>query len=59
MYRTFNMGMGMVIAVDAGQAETILKWLQERMPEAAVVGHVNDDGHRVVHAEEGVVFSHY
>jgi phosphoribosylaminoimidazole (AIR) synthetase len=53
------MGMGMVIAVDARQADAVLRWLKTRMPEAAAVGHVNDDGHRVVHASEGVEFSHY
>ena len=59
MYRTFNMGMGMVIAVDARQADAVLRWLKARMPRAAAVGHVIDDGHRVVHASEGVEFSHY
>ena len=59
MYRTFNMGMGMVVAVDAARSDAVLRWLKARMPEAAVVGHVRDDGHRVVHAMEGVEFSHY
>ena len=40
MYRTFNMGMGMVVAVDASHADTILAWLQGRMEGVAVVGHV-------------------
>ncbi|MDP6194524.1 MAG: phosphoribosylformylglycinamidine cyclo-ligase [Candidatus Poseidonia sp.] len=59
MYRTFNMGMGMVIAVDAEHADTVLSWLQERMEGVAIVGHVRDQGHRVKHAIEGVEFSHY
>ena len=59
MYRTFNMGMGMVVAVDASHADTILAWLQGRMEGVAVVGHVRDHGHRVTHALEGVEFSHY
>ena len=59
MYRTFNMGMGMVLAVDASKAEDVLAWLQERMVGIMVVGEVNDDGHRVTHAIEGVEFSHY
>ena len=59
MYRTFNMGMGMVIAVDAARSDAVLRWLKARMPEAAAVGHVRDDGHRVVHAMKGVEFSHY
>ena len=59
MYRTFNMGMGMVIAVDADRASAVLGWLQDRMDGVAVVGHVRDHGHRVIHAIEGVEFSHY
>jgi phosphoribosylformylglycinamidine cyclo-ligase len=59
MYRTFNMGMGMVIAVEAEHAEAVLRWLQERMNGVAIVGHVRNDGHHVKHAIEGVEFSHY
>jgi phosphoribosylformylglycinamidine cyclo-ligase len=59
MYRTFNMGMGMVLAVDAAHAEAILAWLQPRLKGVAVVGHVADHGHRVTHAIDGVEFSHY
>ena len=59
MYRTFNMGMGMVVAVAAEHAETILSWLQERMDGVAIVGHVDNQGHRVTHAIECVEFSHY
>ena len=59
MYRTFNMGMGMVLAVDSEHADAMLAWLNERMTGAAVVGHVEDEGHRVVHALDGVEFSHY
>lgn len=53
------MGMGMVVAVAAEHAETILSWLQERMDGVAIVGHVDNQGHRVTHAIEGVEFSHY
>ena len=59
MYRTFNMGMGMVLAVDAGIANAVLDWLSARMTGVAVVGHVADNDHRVVHAIPGVEFSHY
>ena len=59
MYRTFNMGMGMVLAVDADHASHILEWLNQRMEGVALVGHVRDHGHKVVHAIEGVEFSHY
>ena len=58
MYRTFNMGTGMILAVAEAQAEAILEWLLERMPGCAVVGHVADHGHRVTHAS-GVEFTHY
>jgi phosphoribosylformylglycinamidine cyclo-ligase len=59
MYRTFNMGMGMVIAVAAPEAESVLEWLQGRMTGVAVVGHVTNEGHAVKHAIEGVEFTHY
>ena len=59
MYRTFNMGMGMVIAVDADHAPAVVDWLKERMEGVAIVGHVRDHGHRVTHAIQGVEFSHY
>ena len=59
MYRTFNMGMGMVLAVNADHADAMLAWLSQRMPGVAIVGHVVDHGHRVLHAIEGVEFSHY
>ena len=52
MYRTFNMGMGMVVAVDANHASAVVDWLQQRMEGVAIVGHVKDHGHRVTHAIE-------
>ena len=58
MYRTFNMGTGMILAVDAERAEAVLAWLQEQMPSCSAVGRVTDDGHRVTHAS-GVEFTHY
>ena len=36
MFRTFNMGVGMVIAIDAAKVEAALKSL----PEAFVIGRV-------------------
>jgi phosphoribosylaminoimidazole (AIR) synthetase len=59
MYRTFNMGMGMVIAVDKAHAQSITEWISDRLPGTAVVGSVTNDGHVVTHAIEGVEFSHY
>ncbi|MDA8550518.1 phosphoribosylformylglycinamidine cyclo-ligase [Candidatus Poseidoniales archaeon] len=59
MYRTFNMGCGMIIAVEAHHAEAICEWLGQRMQGVAVIGAVNDAGHKVTHALEGVEFTHY
>lgn len=59
MYRTFNMGTGMILAVAKEHAASILAWLEQRLPGTAVVGEVTNDGHRVSHALEGVEFTHY
>ena len=59
MYRTFNMGCGMIIAVEAHHAEAICEWLGQRMQGVAVIGTVNDAGHKVTHALAGVEFTHY
>ena len=60
MYRTFNMGMGMVLAVDAAHAQGVVAWLAERMPGSAVVGCVVDgEAPSVVHVPTGSTFSHY
>lgn len=59
MYRTFNMGTGMIIAVSSEHAESITAWLEERMLGTRIIGQVNDQGHKVTHALEGVEFSHY
>ena len=59
MYRTFNMGCGMIIAVEAHHAEAICEWLGQRMQGVAIIGTVNDAGHKVTHAIEGVEFTHY
>ena len=59
MYRTFNMGCGMILAVEAHHAEAICEWLGQRMQGVAIIGTVNDAGHKVTHAIEGVEFTHY
>jgi phosphoribosylformylglycinamidine cyclo-ligase len=59
MYRTFNMGTGMILAVAKEHAASILAWLEQRLPGTAVVGEVTNNGHRVSHALEGVEFTHY
>ena len=59
MYRTFNMGTGMILAVEKEQAGAILGWLQERLPGSEAIGVVTASGHCVTHAIEGVQFTHY
>ena len=43
MHRTFNMGMGMVLAVSSNNAQKIVDWLDERLPGTKIVGSVNDE----------------
>lgn len=38
MYRTFNMGIGMIMIVDANDADAILKNLADRNEKAYVIG---------------------
>jgi phosphoribosylformylglycinamidine cyclo-ligase len=59
MHRTFNMGMGMVIAVSEDSAELIEGWISSRLPGSRRVGRVVDNGRLVTHSEADVVFSHY
>ncbi|RAH05630.1 MAG: phosphoribosylformylglycinamidine cyclo-ligase [Methanobacteriota archaeon] len=59
MHRTFNMGMGMVIAVSAESAEPVCEWLNERLPGSRLVGEVNSNARVVTHSDPEVVFSHY
>tara|TARA_B100000767_G_scaffold56070_1_gene51622 strand:+ start:6933 stop:8093 length:1161 start_codon:yes stop_codon:yes gene_type:complete len=59
MYRTFNMGCGMILAVDARHAVAITEWLTEKMTGVQIIGQVTDNGHKVVHLGAEVEFSHY
>ena len=59
MYRTFNMGCGMIIAVDSQHADVICNWLQERMVGVQKIGSVVNNGHKVTHQITEVEFSHY
>ncbi len=59
MYRTFNMGCGMIIAVDSSVADDVCNWLIERMDGCAIIGKVVDNGRIVTHANPEVVFEHY
>ena len=59
MHRTFNMGMGMVVAVSEVFADSTERWLSERLPGSRIVGRVVDNGGKVTHSDPEVVFSHY
>ena len=48
MYNTYNMGLGMVLAVDASQADSALAALQKAGEKAWAVGETVDGGHEVV-----------
>lgn len=48
MYNTYNMGLGMVFAVEAGQVDTALEALQKAGEKAWAVGEAVDGGHEVI-----------
>ncbi len=59
MHRTFNMGMGMVVAISSRDSVAVEEWLASRMPGCRVVGEVVSNGSKVTHADPEVVFSNY
>lgn len=59
MHRTFNMGMGMVIAVSEDSSDAVEEWVRDRLPGSRRVGRVVDNGRLVTHSNPDVVFSHY
>jgi len=59
MARTFNLGMGMVLVVDAAHAEAVCEWVATRLEGTQVVGEVRDHGHKVTHCNPEIVFEHY
>ena len=60
MARTFNMGMGLCVVVSSESANSILSWLEEsNISGCAIVGYVNDNGHRVTHINPDICFEHY
>ncbi len=42
MYRTFNCGVGMVIALPADQADAAVKFMQDAGEQAWVIGHIDN-----------------
>lgn len=59
MHRTFNMGMGMVIAVSEDSSDAVEEWVRDRLPGSRRVGRVVENGRLVTHSDTDVVFSHY
>ena len=59
MHRTFNMGMGLAIAISKDSADSVSNWISERLPGTRVVGEVVDNGLKVTHQNDQVVFDHY
>ncbi len=56
MYRTFNMGVGMVLVVDAGEAEIVRQYLKENGETYYELGHVVPGTKKTV--MKGGVFGH-
>ena len=44
MFNTFNMGIGMVLAVDASDASRIVSYLAERGERSYIIGEVGTGG---------------
>ena len=40
MYNTFNMGIGMIVAVDADKADAAVKWLESAGEKASIIGEL-------------------
>ena len=59
MHRTFNMGLGIVLAVSKESSEELCEWLKDKIPGAAIIGNVVEKTHRVTHINPEVVFDHY
>ena len=59
MHRTFNMGLGMVVAVSAESADAVCEWLAERLAGTAIIGEVRNHGHKVTHVHPDVVYERY
>ena len=59
MHKTFNMGMGMVIAVSEDSSDAVEEWVGDRLPGSRRVGGVVENGRLVTHSDPDVVFSHY
>ncbi len=59
MYRTFNMGCGMIIIISNYCAEATVSFLSNTYPGSKIIGEVRNHGHKVTHVHPEVVFEHY
>ena len=59
MYRTFNMGVGMILAVSDSVAEKISNWLVKRVPGTQIISEVKNQGRLVTHRLDNVRFDNY
>jgi len=54
MYRTFNCGVGMVIAVEANDAEKTIELLNAQGEKAWKIGHIQENSESVEGADEKI-----
>lgn len=54
MYRTFNCGVGMVIAVDASEAEKAIELLNAQGEKAWKIGYIQENAESVEGADEKI-----
>jgi phosphoribosylformylglycinamidine cyclo-ligase len=54
MYRTFNCGVGMVVVVDANDADKTVELLNSLGEKAWVMGHIQDNAESVEGADEKI-----
>jgi phosphoribosylformylglycinamidine cyclo-ligase len=59
MYRTFNMGMGMVIVVSRTASQHILNWLISKGHHAQIVGSIDAERKHVTHVPTGSTYDVY
>ena len=54
MYRAFNCGVGMVIVVDAAEADKTIEVLTAQGEKAWTIGHIQDNAESVEGADEKI-----
>jgi len=48
MYKTFNMGIGMILVVDAKEADKIMKYLAKKKETAYLIGEIGKGNREVI-----------